>query len=76
MQRGMGFQAVPKSAMLGSTSWHGRGKPLHGDAAVGVRVKYARGYLLAQAWKALCLADPQARLDNLIDCPDGSRYPG
>jgi hypothetical protein len=70
------LKTIPKSAMLGSISWHGRVKPLHGDAAVGVRVKYAGGYLLAQAWKALCLADLQARLDNLIDCPDGSLYPG
>ena len=41
---------------------------VHGDAALGVRVKYARGYILAQARKALCLADPQARLGNMVYC--------
>ena len=69
------LKAIPMSATLGSMCWHGHGKPLHGDTVVGVRVKYVGGYLLAQALKALCLADPQACLGNLVDCPDGPQYP-
>ena len=40
---------------------------------------YVWRMLGAIAWhrhKALCLADLQARLDDCIYCPDGSRYRG
>ena len=74
MMRCVGVRA--QSTMLGCLSWHGHGKPLHGDVAVGVCVKTMLGAIAWHKHKALCLADRQARLDNLIACPDGSRYPG
>ena len=51
-----------QSAMLWRLSWNGHGQPLHCDVAVGVCVKDARGYILAQA---------QGRLPGRSSCALG-----